>query len=483
MVVGSKKVVVVALFLACVLVLSQWGIFTKGIFSLGLNTVIAGGLFWYLLFISSDTKLSKSDIAWYLPLWLILTSFILFENPWLKLLSIPLLPIFTGVVYSFRQIRNCDDLSWDVRLLDKLIMRTISPIRYLSDARYCIAFYFKPSHSKLYHNMLIRVLTGAAILTILASLVLVLLSSADAKFAELVAGIFNSFWRGLNVEIAFKLIAIGGVAILIIAILLAWQTQGKPIEERERKENLDDVVSGIVIGGILAIYVTFLFLQLEYLIIGELPADFSETEKIVKSGFWQLFFLSAINAVMFFILYKRTSKFVEILLRAFIFLSSLLVLSAFWRLGLYIYWYGLSHEKFFAGYTSLFALFMFTFLTGASFLSKRVDIFKLIVFSSLWFYAVAGLLPVERIIFKSNLYLSVQDDTRVDLHHLTHMSIDVMNDVQENLKTGKLKHQSWQGWLSENYAMSCKGKWYETNFSRLLYCRDDYLQTKLVIRD
>jgi len=464
MVINTKHTVIAVFFLACIAVLSQWDLFTKGVFSVGLNSTFVGAIFWFLLLRSPNRIPLKHDWAWYLPLWLTLLSFAIFENPWLKVLSVILLPVATGYIYSFRQIPNCDSLIWERALANRLIRRTLSPVKYLSTAKNSLFSCFKPRPDTAFSNIVRKSFIGVLML-------LSLLTSADANFGEFIDIILKALLTSFDLTILFKAVLIVISTILILATLLAWRREINPQVGKDSEKHLDDIVVGIVVAGILVIYIAFLFFQIEYLLINELPTNFLEAEKIVKSGFWQLFLLSFINALMFFIVYKNTSELVQVILRAFILASGFVVLSGCWRMGMYVYWYGFSYEKFFASYTALYALLIFSFLSIASFSNNRKDIFCFITFTSLWFYAVATLLPIEKIIFHSNVHFSKKENSRVDLFHLTDLSLDIMPDVKRKIENGDFSHNQWSLWLLEKELKSCNGPWFEINLSRLLNCK------------
>ena len=266
------------------------------------------------------------------------------------------------------------------------------------------------------------------------------------------------------------------MCVLIFAGLHAWKDP-YDYKEKQTKFDLDDVVIGVVMGGILLIYLVFLMLQVDYMMPDRLPTSFEQTEKIVKSGFWQLFFLSILNVGLFFTVYKNTGAAAQMILRIFIVASGLLLLSAAWRMGMYVYWYGLSYEKFFASYTTIFALGVFVYLLIASFARERKDVFCFIAFAALWSYGVATVLPIERIIFKTNIQLSQHDASRVDLSELRMLSTDVLVDARNHFtpssaKTAQEKTQlnRWNRWGSHLEAKYCYRNWYENNLSLIAQC-------------
>lgn len=54
-----------------------------------------------------------------------------------------------------------------------------------------------------------------------------------------------------------------------------------------------------MLSGVLALYGLFIFVQIERLWVNDLPVDFASTENLVKTGFWQLVFLSFLNSALF----------------------------------------------------------------------------------------------------------------------------------------------------------------------------------------
>jgi len=147
-------------------------------------------------------------------------------------------------------------------------------------------------------------------------------------------------------------------------------------------------------------------------------------------------------------------------------------------MGMYVYWYGFSYEKFFASYTTIFALLVFAYLLIASFSTKRKDVFKFIAFAALWSYGVATVTPVERIIFNSNVKLSQLADSRVELYELQQLSLDVVGDAKRlmanNIATSKLTSNQlnqWGKWVERQQTRNCDRDWYERNWSLISACQ------------
>lgn len=475
----SNQKVFAVVTLATLAVFGHWNFWSHGIYALGFNTTA----FWigivFLLWDNNPNLRWRNDWVWIVPVALMALSFSLFENPWLKIISCVVLPVSSCAFYAYSQLINARERFWGLQLISTLIKRSLVPFQFFGAAtlylRGIIASVFSFQDNALFK----RIISGLVLLIPASAVVLVLLTSADENFSRLVEKAGGHFFDFFNWSIIAKVFCIFMMSVLIFANLHAWKDP-YDFTEKEKTFKLDDVVIGIVMGGILLIYLVFLLLQIDYMMLSVLPQSFAKTEEIVKSGFWQLFFLSILNAGLFFTVYKNTGSAAQLILRIFIIASGLLLLSAAWRMSMYVYWYGLSYEKFFASYTTIFALGMFVYLLIASFARKRKDVLCFITFAALWCYGIATVLPVERIIFKTNVQLSQLKYSRVDLGELTMLSTDVLRDVKNHFASKKAnaantgwqidQHNRWNRWASHLEANYCHRKWYESNLSLIAQC-------------
>lgn len=466
-------------------VIGHWNFWTQGVYALGFNTTLfwlcLGGLLWG----NNPLLRFKRDWVWIMPLFLMTLSFSLFENPWLKVISCFVLPIAAGIFYAYSQLINATQQYWGLSLLQSLVKRNSLPFQHIMNAlkfsQNVLISLFRHQQQKEFEKQNIRpinkrIFYGIALLIPIALLVLVLLSSADSNFERLISDLFSQFFKLIDLSIFAKMFCIFTLSLFLLATLHAFKNTFE-LTESKLKIALDDVVVGIVMGGILIIYLLFLWLQLEYLVLDSLPRDFRQTEKIVKSGFWQLFFLSILNTALFLTVYKNTGTVAQTVLRIFIAASGLLLLSAAWRMGMYVFWYGFSYEKLFASYTTLFALGVFVYLLLASFAKQRKDVFRHIAFSALWVYAIATVMPVEKIIFNSNVQLSQLSNSRVNLNDLKDLSVDIMGNVRTHFTSESAstvlpekQTRAWILWAHRLERKRCNRTWYENNISLALYC-------------
>ncbi len=208
---------------------------------------------------------------------------------------------------------------------------------------------------------------------------------------------------------------------------------------------------------------------------------------MVKSGFWQLLFLSVINIIIYFLAYRKTVPAVQKILGAFMVASLLLLFSAAHRMILYVTNYGFSYEKFFALYTVLFCTILLIWLISRLFVSHRSNILKFLVLLFLWMYALATVFPVEQFILRTNVSLAKNPDSRIRLFELTMFSPDVLNLVRHYQSKDMLKENAyyiaqarkgqediaswsddelqpdWSWWIKRQENIISDKTWYEKN--------------------
>lgn len=459
-----------ALLISLFAVFSHWGFWDIGVYALGWNSTVTYLCLLVLLLHDKPFIKFRENWAWLVPIIFMALSFGLYENPWLKVISMLVLPISIGVFLSYSHTVDRQQQWWSSRFLAWLGLTalTVIPQWPRASAHLRSAVSNQVDSSKV--SILKRVARSLAILIPLLFIILALLSSADQRFDQLLEQAFQAIGDMLNFSIFAKLLF---VIIFWVSVVAALNVFYQPFnhEQRSVHRSVDNVTAGIVLLTILGVYIAFLSLQVEYLLVDQLPIEFGDTERLVKSGFWQLFFLSIINVGLFYWVYRNTVVWLQWLLSLYLLASALILLSAAWRMGLYVYYYGLSYEKFFASYTTLYALGLFAFLGFCLLAKKRQDLVKAVVFSALWMFSLATVSPIERLIFSANVKLSKQVDSRVDLYHLSYLSADVLSDAFNAFEKGYFQNSGpWSVWLRSTKQVDCQRAWYSTNLSLELNC-------------
>lgn len=462
-----------------------WGFWHKGVFALGFNAFIFF-LFTLLLFLRAGYKgkyYAKQDLAWIIPLFLIVLSFIIYDNPFLKSVSLLVLPVVTALFINYGNLADKAKQHWDLNFVKHFISRILSFLAKINQAINLYIALILPKGGKR-GRLVAKIVLGLVLFLVIAvTIIIPLLSSADSLFAARIEVVYNWLKNIISTTFLYRCLVFLILAILLFSALLAWGKRFDYQEKQESEKKIDPIVSGIVLGGILALYLFFLWVQLERLWVEGLPPDFQTTESLVKSGFWQLFFLSGINVLIYCFTYRRTNLLVQKILAVFTIASLLLLVSAAHRMVLYIIYYGLSYEKFFASYTVLYSAILFVWLISSLFNPKRANIFKFVVFLFLWMFAVVTILPVEYLILNTNIALAKRPESRIRLFELTMLSPDVLTAVKKYQAAGVLKENvgylgregkektedqfDWQPWIEKQEQRIVNKHWYEKNVINL----------------
>ncbi|EKE10918.1 MAG: hypothetical protein ACD_15C00176G0001 [uncultured bacterium] len=459
-----KNILVIGSFaLALYWAVFLWNFWSVFIDALGFNmTVFILGVL-ALFFLLIGIEAVKKNHSWVLPVALISLSFSLWENPFLKTVNILILPFVLTIffAYSLSSKREMSIKFAIISIAERVILVT--------KIKEALGLVFRQTStnkdSKL--KLLSRIMLGSILFLVLALTIFIpLLSAADPAFAELMKGIVEWVNEIISFQyvnrIAFAFVA----AFLIISYFLSFRRKTSTGDQDPPSDGrlFDPIVSGIVLGGVLALYLLFLATQLTHLWINQLPYDFSETVRLVKSGFWQLFVLSVINIIFFFGYFRKTNNAVQSILKIFIVASFLLLASAGHRMFLYAFNYGLSYEKFFASYTVIYLAVVFIWLAFQLFANRSGNISKFLIFFTLWMYAILTVMPVERIIFSTNVNLSFEFDSRIKLNELRMLSYDVLPLVTAHSKDEQWQ-KDWCSWAQSAIRSTERKKWYEKNLS------------------
>ena len=325
--------------------------------------------------------------------------------------------------------------------------------------------------------------------------------SADPEFETAFASLYETLiapiLNALEFETVVRVVVGAAFSVFFLAQILSWTSPYEPKIQEPGK--FDSLVSGIVLGSVLSVYLFFLYIQFERIWISGLPASFKETEILVKSGFWQLFLLTLLNIGLFILLFKKTSRFTQRLLGLFTLTSLLLLLSSAYRMFLYVRYYGLSVEKFYASYTVLycgilFALFLYLLLSD-----KRLPLLHLAGLLALWMYSFSAVIPMERLIVISNLQLAKMDESRLNMHDAHILSSAIAPLIlkygilkvreDEHFNCGKTPENNeqyvaeirdsgvpeiwlgdirWNQWIESEWRSMKRRRWYEHSVSSLL---------------
>jgi hypothetical protein len=473
-----------SLLLSLFFVVFLWGFSTREIFAFGINFAIylTSAVLFSVSRLRKNKKYSKSDLCWIIPLLLISLSFSLYENPFIKIISLLVFPVVGSIFYAYAWVEKKDEIDWDALFIVKIVKHILGFFVFIgTSTQLLLTTVYNKENKEV--GMAKRILIGVLLLSFSLLIIIPLLSSADAAFALKLKPIYDFVMDILSTSIVAKITVFIALSIATLTSLIAW---GRPhqIQNSTKKFDFDIVITSIVLGGIFIVYLFFLWIQIDRLWVGTLPFDFKETENLVKSGFWQLLFLSLVNLAIFFFLYRKTAASGQKLLGLFSVASLLLLISSAHRMILYVTHYGFSYEKFYASYTVLFCLTLFLWLISRLFVNRKSNVVKFLGFQFLWMFAVISIFPTELFILKSNMTLVKRPDSRIHLYEMAMLSPDVLPQIKKYKEEGRLQEEvlstvthpngetesvkneyDWNPWIEKQEKRIQDKKWYEFTLS------------------
>ncbi len=478
-------------------VLLCWGFWDRGPYALGLNAFLyLGGLAALFLWSARGKGLNlRKELHWIIPMGLIIAGFGLYDNPFLKMVSLLILPpLFAGFLVHAFIAENSKHL-WTARLVFTIISRVLGMFAGLWNAAALHVRVLERAERKE-HAVIRRIVLGTVLfLMIAATVVIPLLASADATFGAHVDTILDLVRTFVSTTLVMKILVALFLSVVTIAGVVEWCKPSSYTERDDAHAPVDSIVAGIVLGGTLALYLLFLGIQVQHLWVGSLPFDFATTEHVVKSGFWQLLFLTAFNIVITFLTYRRTTAPVQRILLAFSAASLLLLVSAGHRMALYVTTYGLSYEKLFASYAVLYCAILFVWLLAHMTKHVRADVLRFAFLLFLWMFGILAVLPTEQLIFRTNIALAQREGSRISLYEMTMLSPDVLMTAKRYAEQGRLAetkpfswyihddatggvtptnnisgttHPLWEDWFTQQEDLIAKKTWYEKTLTNLI---------------
>ena len=248
-----------------------------------------------------------------------------------------------------------------------------------------------------------RIAIGVLVASVLLAVIMPLLMGADMVFNYYVSGIFANWNLGSFVmHSIFVLIAFG------LFYSFIWNVG---FGKREKPINLlngvsiDIIISAIVLGSVIAVYVLFCLVQFTYLFARMgLPEGMTYSE-YAREGFAQTVAVCAINLLLFGIFLKisRGKKVLTALLSSLLALTSIMLVSGAVRLSLYIAVFGMTWLRLLSAWFIAYLAMVIVLCIVRLFVKKDLPVVGLSMLLLLVWYIALGYLNPDGFITWYNL--------------------------------------------------------------------------------
>ena len=387
--------------------------------------------FWYV----GPHKLAESHSRLFFAAIVLLSlTFVLFSNGWFRFWNIGFLLVLL-TIHAF-QISGAGKKPWSVPSM--LWERFRLLMNGLFGRLGAIGAAFKGFTGPAARRSL-TVGVGLLVTVPLLFIAAVLLSEADMVFEWLIADFLNTIWVHLDMVIVRVLL--GLLAAPFLFSLLYALGRPKPLAEGKPAAvpKLDGAVAVMALAGLDALYLFFVGVQARALFGGEdyLAQMGISYADYARSGFFQLVFVALLNLGVVLALLQLTGRegkswrAVQLLSSLLAALSGVILVSAAWRMTLYVLAYGLSFKR----ALTYWGMVMIALLLAAACVKvwrEKFQFFRFAAVAALAGWLVLNYANVDRIVaqYNVNAYLS-GSLAQVDLLYLTNLSYEALPALEK----------------------------------------------------
>ena len=316
-----------------------------------------------------------------------------------------------------------------------------------------------------------RILIGVVISVPCLAFLLLLLSSADAIFAN----ILGDFVKLIDINILLKIV-IGIIAgfYLFGMVYSVYQPKMERIYVK-RQINGDLIILNILLTSILAVYTIFVVIQFKYLFANgnELPYGLTYTY-YARRGFFELLFLTGLNILLILITINLTktqkAKFTKILCCYLCAVTIILLVSSFYRMWLYNTDDGLTRLRFlvfgFLIFEAIGLIFTFVFI-----FKPKLNIIAVYACIGLTYYLLLNVVPMDAIIAKDQIDRYFENGAGGIDYTLT-LSPDAANQIARlrECDDSAIKEMVRE-YFNNGDSLPTWWQWQQWNFSRVNYLK------------
>lgn len=360
-------------------------------------------------------------------IWLLALTFTLYTNILFYALNLLLLPIL--ICAHLVLITTPKWLEWNrLEFLQLLFKRIGGAIHY--DIR-CMAVIRRKIKSRMnesVYDSLRKIILGILVSVPILFVVINLLGSTDARFADLIGNIPTALLSTNVVESVLRTFAVVVYSLFIFGFMQVLGKKNIPIRDSQsiEKKTYIDGVSILPILILLNItYVLYTVIQFQYFFSGSLQAGFTYAE-YARRGFFELMIVTLINlSLIIFVLnfVKQQNKikwFIRMLLTFLVLFSIVMLASAFIRLYLYEEVFGFTLARVLPHSFMVFLTVIYGF-TLLKIWIERISLIRFFSMTAIVYYTLLNMANVDRFIVDQNL-ARYEKTARIDIEYLNSLS-------------------------------------------------------------
>jgi len=273
-----------------------------------------------------------------------------------------------------------------------------------------------------------KVLVALLIVLPLLAIVIPLLSSADLVVSHYIGKIFEDF----NISRVITH-TVWAFCLTMFFFSFLWNIRGaeRTLAPSKPKSfsGFDKIISTIILGAVLLVYVLFCGVQVLYLFGGAgLPKGITYSE-YAREGFLQLILIAGINLVLFgiFVKYDKKTKLLWGLLSGILAVTMIMLISAIIRLWMYVDAYGLTWLRLISAWFIVF-LAAVLILAVVRLIKEQLPLIGVCLLLLLGWYTALGFANPDALIVKYNLAACEDKEDRNKWVHSNFYKVSSLSD-------------------------------------------------------
>jgi len=371
----------------------------------------------YLVF---TKKVANPYVKYFIPLGLVMIAdMFIYNNDFVQYF----LPIIFYIFIALLYLGSMQKVEF---LYQTFIPKFAIKFKFLTYIKELIVELFGKKIDKNIYN---RVIYGFLITVPFLGIFTLLFINADSQYKELL----NSLSKfNFNFEFHY-LITLPLIFLIYLSLYIYSFLNSSVRTESSDKVDADKLIIGIFLGAINLLFISFLALQIPFLIFDTVPKNIN-IANFAREGFFQLMVALTLVVAIFLFISKRykSDKLIAILLSALLIQSITLGIVSLKKMHLYQELKGATVLRY---YVEWFDYFLIIFLIlGVIFTIRKISFYKL-----LNIIAVAGLLSltliasinIDYLVAKTNIEKFKNIPDKLDIHTLKMLSIDAVPAVEK----------------------------------------------------
>ncbi|MCP4138549.1 MAG: DUF4173 domain-containing protein [bacterium] len=416
-------------------------------------------------------KQKKRVIELFLLISIILISLAcaVFSNPVLFYLNLLILP-FMIITHNLLARYETVHLS-SMRFVGRIFVRIAHIFDHISPVFRHLPAMFKTE--KEGNPAVKKILLGLLITIPLLSVVLPLLASADDIFKSYIIEIPKFIGQFEVFDLIVSSFIIVNAAVFLAGYMLSFKnekTEPGTGAAAGNKRKWDSITISTILVVINCIYLFFALIQFKYLFGGNSHIQLNGIvyASYARKGFFELLFITIINITLllsFFSKAKDDSKIqfnvVRVLLSVLVGVTTVILVSAFYKMYLYEAAYGFTYLRFFT-HAFMILLFVLFLLTLYSIWVKRFSLVKGYLVTIILFYTALNYVNVDKRIMNANID-RYRETEKIDIDYLSKLSFDAIPGLVEFTESLNTTVESYTRDLMEEKLRGRKRTMKETN--------------------